>query len=61
MDFYENVGNIVCGALLCLVGVVAREPHTLQWDWVEEGRGPVKICVYFSWLPEEELNVTDGG
>jgi hypothetical protein len=38
MDFYENVRNIDCGALLCLVGVVAREPHTIQWDWVEEGR-----------------------
>ena len=25
MDFYENVGNIVCAALLCLVGVVAGQ------------------------------------
>ena len=37
MACYENVGNISCGAKRCLVGVVSREPNTLQWDRVEEG------------------------
>ena len=33
--------------------------HTVQWDRVEEGRGPMKICVYFT-SPNKKLNVTDG-
>ena len=59
--FYENVGHIICGALLCLMGCVAREPYTVQWDRVEEGRGPVKICVYFNGFLKKKLNVTEGG
>ena len=33
--------------------------HTVQWDRVEKGRGPIKICVYFT-FPNKKLCVTDG-
>ena len=49
MACYENVGDISCGALRCLVGVVAMEPIPYSGTGWRRG-GPVKICVYLGLL-----------
>ena len=66
MACYENVGNISCGAKRCLVGVVSREPNTLQWDRVEAWWSSEDLCLLRSacggWgisTQKKKLNVTE--